>query len=340
MDLSTSYLGLTLSNPLIAGASPLADELDGARRLEDAGVAAIVMRSIFEEQIEAAADAAYIHTSLQADSFAEGLHFVPPPDAFALSLEAYLEQIDRAKAHLGIPIIGSLNGTAPGAWISCAAAMEQAGADAIEINANVLPVDPRDSGSVVEERILGMARAVRDSVTVPVAVKLLPAHTSLPHLARRLEDVGVDGLVLFDRLVEPNVEIEGPSLTYSLPLSSGTELPLRLRWVSLLAGQVDTSLAVTGGVHTASDVAKALLCGADAVQMVSALVSRGVVGIRGVLAELERWLQRRGAKSIREMKGKLVPQASPDPGGYERREYMLALQARCGVHRPLNAREE
>jgi dihydroorotate dehydrogenase (fumarate) len=331
MDLSTSYLGFELSNPLMPGASPLVDDLDTVKRLEDAGAAAIVMHSLFEEQITREQVATFVHTERHGYSFGEALTFFPSPEKFALGPEEYLDQIRRIKGAVRVPVIASLNGSTLGGWLGYARQMEQAGADALELNVYALASDPGEDAVAIEDRTVKMVQAVKGSVKIPVAVKLSPFYTSLAHFARRLDDAGADGLVLFNRFYQPDVDPEGLTVERKLQLSDSSELPLRMRWLAILSGRLRASLAVTGGVHTGLDALKAVMTGAHAVQIVSALLRRGPDHLRVVREELSAWLEEHEYDSLRQAQGSLNLQACPDPAVYERANYMLMLQSWSSV---------
>ena len=327
MDLRTTYLGLPLAHPLMPGASPLSTDLDQVRRLEDAGAAAIVMHSLFEEQIVREQLSTFLHTETHGESFAEALSFFPSPDRFALGPEEYLEHVARIKAAVRVPVIASLNGTSLGGWLSYAKAMEQAGADALELNVYSLNSDFDDSGSAIEERTIEMVKAVKQAVRVPVAIKLSPFYSSLGHFAKRLDDAGVDGMVLFNRFYQPDIDPEGLTALRALHLSSSSELPLRLRWLAILSGRVKASLSVTGGVHTAQDAIKAVMAGAHSVQLVSALLQRGPAYLRTIREKVEGWMREHEYESLAQMQGSMNLLACPDPSVYERANYMLMLQS-------------
>ncbi len=273
MDLSTTYLGLQLPHPLMPGASPLVDDLDMVRRLEDAGASAIVMHSLFEEQILAEQREAFRFES-HAQSHAEAVSYLPDPQIFALGPDEYLEQVQRIRATVAVPVIASLNGITPHSWIEYARLIEQAGAHALEINVYHLATDPTMEGKEVERQTLETAEAVKTTVAIPVAVKLSPFFSSFANIARRLDRCGVDGLVIFNRFYQPDIDVEALDVVPTVQLSSSSELLLRLRWLAILSGRVRASLAVTGGVHTSLDAIKAVMAGAHAVQMVSALLKR------------------------------------------------------------------
>ena len=336
MDLSTTYLGFTLPHPLMPGSSPLADDLDTVRRLEDAGAAAIVLRSLFEEQIVEEEMATYIAYAGPSESYAEAGTYMPEPEAFALGTHDYLEQVQKIKKTVGVPVIASLNGTTPERWIQYARLIEQAGADALEVNVYELATDPLQSGEDVEERTAAVVAAVKEAVRIPIAVKLSPFYSSLAHLARRIQDAGADGLVLFNRFYQPDIDAENLEVEPKLYLSSPSELLLRLRWLAVLSGQLRTSFAVTGGVHNALDAVKAIMAGAHAVQMVSALLRRGPETLARVRAELSRWLEEHGYESLGQMRGSMSYGRGADPAAFERSNYMRILQS----WRPGDGREE
>jgi dihydroorotate dehydrogenase (fumarate) len=326
MDLSTRYLGLDLPNPFVVGASPLADELDSAKRLEDAGAAAIVMRSLFEEQIVREQMSAFLHTEMHGESFAEALSYFPSPSSFMFGPEEYLDHLRRLKETVGIPVIASLNGSSPGGWLDYPPLMEKMGADALEVNLYPLALDPGVPGAEIEETSLQAVREVLSSVRLPVAVKLSPFYSSFAHFARRLDVQGVAGLVVFNRFYQPDIDVENLQVRPSLQLSSSAELSLRLRWVAALTGKLRASLAVTGGVHNALDVVKSVMAGADAVQLVSALLRNGPGWLMGVRAELEHWMTEHEWSCLKEMRGNMSLLRCPDPAAYERANYMMILQ--------------
>jgi dihydroorotate dehydrogenase (fumarate) len=327
MDLSTKYLGLTLPHPLMPGASPLVDDLDKVRELEDAGAAAIVMHSLFEEQITREEWFHFRAAEMHRESFAEALSYFPRHDSFTLGPNDYLEQITRIKKAVSVPVIGSLNGTSPGGWLSYARLIEQAGADALELNVYMIPIHPEESSQTIEDRVVEMVRTVKRSVQIPVAVKLSPFYTALGHFARRLEQAGADGLVLFNRFYQPDLDPENLAIRRTIALSSSSELPLRLRWVGMLSGRVASSLAVSGGVHSTSDVIKSVMAGAHAVQVVSALLREGPGHLKTLRDGMTAWLEERGYSSLAELQGSLALHSCPDPAAYERANYMLVLQS-------------
>lgn len=327
MDLTTSYLGLRLPHPLMPGASPLADSLDTVRRLEDAGAAAIVMGSLFEEQITRETEGLVHHLEIHQESSAEALSYFPKPDDFVFGTDEYLEQIRRIKEAVHLPVIASLNGTSPAGWHAYAKTIQQAGADALELNVYFISTDPAETGAAVERRVVEIARAVKQAVTIPVAVKLSPFFSSLPNLAHQLDEAGADGLVLFNRFYQPDIDIEALEAVPSLHLSDASELLLRLRWLAILHGQVRASLAVSGGVHTALDAVKAVMAGAGAVQVVSRLLEGGPQQVRTILEGLSQWMDEHEYESLAQMCGSMSLRKSPDPGAFERGNYMRILRS-------------
>lgn len=330
MDLSVRYLGLRLAHPLIAGASPLSGDLDMVRRLEDSHAAAIVLNSLFEEQITGEQLAMVSAMDEPGESFAEALSYLPSPSEFRLGPEEYLEHLARVKAAVAIPVIASLNGATPGGWLSAALLLEDAGADALELNVYQLATDPELLGADLEERILTMVASIKERVRIPLAVKLSPFHTSLAHFAARLAE-SADGLVLFNRFYQPDIDIERLEVERTLHLSTAEELPLRLTWLAVLSAQLKISLAASGGVHTAFDAVKAMMAGAHVVQMVSALLQRGPEHLRLVHDELDRWISEHGYSSLAELRGSMNLSRCPDPAAYERANYMRMLLGWRGV---------
>ncbi len=326
MDLTTNYLGLKLAHPLMPGASPMVDDLDTVRRLEDAGASAIVMHSLFEEQLAGEQEAAARHLDAHGESFAEARSYFPRSDEYRLGPDEYLEQIRKIKAAVKVPLVGSLNGVTPGGWLRYARLIEEAGADALELNAYSLATDPGESGQTVEDRSLDVVVALKRSVRIPVAVKLSPFYSSLSHFAKRLDEAGADGLVLFNRFYQPDIDVEQLEAVRALHLSDSSELLLRLRWLAILSGRVHASLAVTGGVHTVLDTVKAVMAGAHAVQTVSALLVRGPQYLQTLLRELSLWLEEHEYESLGQMQGSMSLKRCPDPNAYERANYMHILQ--------------
>ncbi|HKI01127.1 MAG TPA: dihydroorotate dehydrogenase-like protein [Thermoanaerobaculia bacterium] len=327
MDLSTTYLGFRLPHPFMPGVSPLVDDLDMVRRLEDAGAAAIVMHSLFEEQISREQVAVARYLDVPGESFAEALSYLPNPDSFALGPEEYLTHIHKLKAMVSVPVIASLNGSTDGGWLY-ARLLEGAGADALELN--VYATDVNDSSEMLELRTLRMLQAVKHSIGIPVAVKLSPFYTSLAGFARRLAESGADGLVLFNRFYQPDIDVETLEVAPTLRLSDSSELLLRLRWLAILSGRIGASLAVTGGIHTSLDAVKAVMAGADAVQVVSALLRHGPEQLSSLRRDLALWLEEHEYDSLEQMKGSMNLLRCPNPAAHERANYMTILQSWWG----------
>ena len=327
MDLTTTYLGLNLKNPIVPSAGPLSHTVDSMKRLEDAGASAIVMYSLFEEQIvHDAAELNYFLTQ-GTESFAEALTYFPEADDYNLGPEEYVEHIHRAKGALGIPVIGSLNGVSAGGWVKFARKIEEAGADAIELNVYYIPTDPALTGTTVEERYIEVLRAVKSTVKIPVAIKLRPFFSSMANMAHRLDDAGADGLVLFNRFYQPDFDLEVLEVTPNVILSTPQAMRLPLRWVAILHGQVKASIAATSGIHTTQDVLKMLMAGADVTMMCSALLKHGAGRIGEVLTELTRWMEEHEYESVGQMKGSMSQKSVADPAAFERANYMKALNS-------------
>lgn len=330
MNLATTYLGIPLAHPLMPGASPLVDDLDMVRRLEDAGAAAIVMHSLFEEQIAQGQLAAHLGLEASAESNAEATSYFPGASVFALGPESYLEQIRRIRAAVAVPVIASLNGTTAGGWLEYARLMEEAGAHAVELNVYSIPTDPLDDAAAVEERVVQVVRAVRGELRIPFAVKLSPYYSSLPHLVRRIEGAGADGVVLFNRFYQPDIDPERLEVTRTLHLSDPSELLLRVRWLAILSWQTKMSLAASGGVHTALDAVKVLMAGASAVQTTAALLRGGPSELRRIVDGLATWLEDHEYESVAQMRGSMNHAHCPDPAAYERGNYVRILQGWSG----------
>jgi dihydroorotate dehydrogenase (fumarate) len=326
MNLSTHNLGLKLKNPLMPGASPLVDNLDNVRRLQDAGASAIVMHSLFAEQIDGNQIAVDKHIARWQDNFAEATNFFPNVDEYELGPQEYLDQIAKIKAATQLPVIASLNGTHVGSWIEYAAQIEKAGADALELNTYFLATLANVSAATMEQRVIAIVSAVRKAVKIPVAVKLSPYYTSVAHLASRIEAEGANGVVMFNRFFQPEIDVENLEVHPKLDLSTSEDLRLRLRWLGLLRDQVKFSLAASGGVHTADDVARALLAGADAVQVTAELLTRGPGRLAELLKGLEEFMARHEYESVSQMIGALSLRNCPDPEAYERGNYLRTLQ--------------
>jgi dihydroorotate dehydrogenase (fumarate) len=327
LDLSTTYLGMKLKNPLVASASPMSKKVERARQLEEAGIAAIVMYSLFEEQI--------IHESLEldhfltrgADSSPEALNYLPDTGTYALGPKKYIENLTALKKAVNIPVIGSLNGVSKGGWVEYARHIQDAGADALELNLYYIPTDPALSASDVENAQVDLVAAVKASLSIPLAVKLSPFYTSLPHFAKRLAEAGADGLVLFNRFYQPDFDLEELEVLHNLDLSTSSDLRLPLRWISILHGQVNADLALTSGVHTAQDALKAMMAGAKVAMMASSLLHGGVQAIPSMLNELGWWMQTHEYESVQQMQGSMSRQSVAEPAAFERANYMRVLNS-------------
>jgi dihydroorotate dehydrogenase (fumarate) len=326
VDLSTRYLGFDLPHPLMPGASPLVDDLDTVRKLEDAGAAAIVLHSLFEEQIEREQATLYAAEE-HAYAFAEALTYAPRRDEFALGPDQYLEQVRRIRDAVAVPVIASLNGSTASGWLEHARLIEQAGAHALELNVYYVATDPEETSDAVEQRVVDTLKTVKQAVSIPIAVKLSPYYSSLARLVRTLGEHGADGVVLFNRFFQPDIDVDALEVVPRLYLSRPTELLTRLRWLAILSGRVRTSLAVTGGVHTALDAVKAVMAGAHAVQMVSMLLRDGPDHLRRVREDLTTWLVEHEYESLRQMQGSMSLEHCPDPAAFERGNYMRVLQS-------------
>ena len=326
MDLTTRYMGLALRNPLVASASPLNTEIGNLRRLEDAGAAAIVLPSLFEEQIEAEAARYDRLTAAPAESFAEALSYFPEQTEYRVGPNAYLDLIRRARDAVEVPIIASLNGTANEGWISYARLIETAGASGLELNIYFIPADLSLTGAAIEQRYLDIVRSVRTMVSIPVAVKLSPYFSAVGNMALALEKAGADGLVLFNRFYQPDIDLARLAVLPDLNLSQPNEIRLPLLWLAILSGRVKASLAATTGVTTADEVVKYLLVGADVVMTTSALLRHGVDHMAVLLAGLESWLDAREFASLGDMRGIMNQQKLRDPQAFERANYIRILQ--------------
>lgn len=326
-DLSTSYLGLALKNPLVPSSSPLSKHLDTARRLEDAGASALVMHSLFEEKIEEEDErlARFFHQQSIGHGEAESFH--PVPDNYKSYEEKYLEHLESLKGTLEIPVIASLNGTTAGGWVNYASELEKAGADALELNVYYIPAAPKEDCAQVEQRYLDVLSAVRERVSIPIAMKLSPQFSSLVNFATRLEEAGANGLVLFNRFYQPDIDLETLEVTPQLELSSSEESLLRIRWLAILHGRLNCSLAITGGVHNTRDVLKSLLAGADITHMCSALLRRGPGHLAVVLRSLEEWLDEREYESVQQLKGSVSQRNATDSAAFLRANYVNVLDS-------------
>ena len=318
IDLSTKYLGTTLKNPLVASASPLSESIDNYRRLEDAGIAAVVNYSLFEEEIVQESTELHHYLTHGTESYAESLSYVPQPHTLTLSPEEYCEHILKASRAVDIPVIGSLNGHTPGGWTRYAQLIEQAGAAALELNIYYIPTDPEVSGEEIERRYLEVLKQVKSSVTIPVAVKLSPFFSAMANMAQRLDRAGADGLVLFNRFYQPDIDPERLEAFPNVFLSTSESLRLPLRWIAVLYGRTHAGLAATGGIHTAIDVLKMIMAGADVTMLCSSLLRNGIHHASEILRDLQEWMDEHEYQSVEFMKGNMSHRSSPDPSAYER----------------------
>jgi dihydroorotate dehydrogenase (fumarate) len=325
IDLSTTYLGLKLKNPLVASASPLSKKLDSAKKLEEAGISAIVMYSLFEDQI--------IHESLEldhyltrgTDSFAEAMSYLPNNGTYSIGPEKYLSQVTSLKKNLSIPVIGSLNGVSKGGWTRSAKQIQDAGADALELNLYYIPTDTNLTAQELENAQVELVAEVKSVISIPLAVKLSPYITALPNFARRIVEAGANGLVLFNRFYQPDFDLNELEIVHNLDLSTSADLRLPLRWISILHGKVNADFALTSGVHTASDVLKSMMSGAKVAMMASNLLHNGEKVIPSMLSELEAWMKEREYVSIEQMQGSMSQKSVKEPAAFERANYMKVL---------------
>jgi dihydroorotate dehydrogenase (fumarate) len=332
MDLSTKYLGMQLRTPLVASASPISQELSGVRSLEDAGASAVVLYSLFEEQLHQEGLELEHHLNAGTESFAESLTYFPQSSEFRTGPDGYLNHIRKAKDAVDIPIIASLNGATLGGWANYAKQIEQAGADAIECNIYFVPTSMDISGSEVEKIYVDILREVKISVHIPVAVKLSPFFSNLANMAKRLDDTGADGLVLFNRFYQPDIDLDALEIKPNVLLSSPHELRLPLTWIGILYGRVQANLAATSGVHGPEDVIKLLLVGADITMLCSTLLRKGMSHLRHVEHGVREWMEDHEYESVHQMQGSMSQIHCPDPGAFERAQYMRAVK---GLHHVL-----
>ncbi len=325
MDLRTEYSGLKLNSPLVAAPSPITEKMDNIKRLEDAGASAVVLHSLFEEQLIAEQNELHYHTTAGTLSFAEALSYFPEPDDYRLGPESYLEHIKKAKDSVKIPVIASLNGTSAGGWTDYAQKMEQAGADAIELNIYSIPSAMNLAGTEIEKNYIEILKAVRSVVKIPVAVKLSPFFSNLANFARQMDDAGANALVLFNRFYQPNIDLDNLEVKPEVILSSSEDIKLPLRWIGMLKGRIVADLAATSGVHTGLDAAKLLLVGADAVMLCSALLKNGIDHLKTVGNQLVEWMDKNEYTSVKQMKGTMSQLKTADPGSFERANYMKAI---------------
>ena len=327
VDLSTTYLGLRLRTPLVPSASPLSEEIDNIRRMEDSGASAIVLHSLFEEQLRQERSELLHHLTHGTESFAESLTYFPEPEEFHVGPEGYLEHIRKAKAAVGSPIIASLNGSSPGGWTEYARLIEQAGANALELNIYYIPTDMDEPAEMVEGTYLDILEAVKAVISIPVAVKLSPFFSSLANMARRLDRAGANGLILFNRFYQPDIDLHTLDVRPNILLSTPQSLRLPMRWIAILYGRIKADLAATSGIHHAEDVVKMLLVGARVTMLCSVLLQKGIEHISALERGLRAWMEEREYESVQQMQGSMSQLHSADPSAFERAQYMRALQS-------------
>ena len=326
MDLTTTYLGMDLRTPLVASASPLSEEIDDIRKLEASGASAVVLYSLFEEQLRQDSIELQHHLTSHVDAFAEALSFFPPGDHFQMGPEQYLKHLEKAKKAVKIPVIASLNGATPGGWVKIAKNMESAGADAIELNLYSIAADPGRSAGQVEEDYLEVVGRVRREIKIPLAVKLAPYFTSLSNFAARLEREGANGLVLFNRFYQPDVDIEKQEIRSDVFLSSPQTLRLPLRWIGILYKRVECDLAATGGIQGAADAIKMLMVGANVTMLCAILLRKGIEHVREIELDLIRWMKEHEYFSVKQMRGSMSQVHCENPSAFERAQYIKALK--------------
>ena len=325
MNLTTTYLGLKLRTPLVPSASPLSEDFDNLKRMEDAGASAIVFHSMFEEQVRHETQTLHPQLTHGTGSSAEALAYFPDPDDFRFTPNRYLLNIVKAKQALGIPVIASLNATTFGGWMTFARAIEQAGADALELNIYSIPTDPKVPAEEIETGYLTILASMKGQLKIPVAVKLSPYFTNLAHFARRLDEQGADGLVLFNRFYQPDIDLDALAVTPSINLSSPGEIRLPLRWVAMLHGRVRASLAATSGIHRGTDALKMVMAGADVTMLCSVLLRHGIGRLTVIEREMREWMEHHGYDSVGQIKGSMSQKNCPDPSAFERAQYVRAI---------------
>ncbi|GET39312.1 dihydroorotate dehydrogenase-like protein [Microseira wollei] len=328
MDLTTTYMGLTLRSPLVpSAAAPLTENIANVKRMEDAGAGAIVLHSLFEEQIRQERYELHHHLTYGTESFAEALTYFPEPEIFHVGVEEYLNHIRMAKQMVGIPIIASLNGSTVGGWIDYAQQIEQAGADALELNIYYVPTDMSMTGYEVEQNYIDILRAVKTVVKIPVAVKLSPFFSNMANMAKRLTEAGANGLVLFNRFYQPDINLEMLEVEPNVLLSTPQAMRLPMRWIAILYGRINASLAATSGIHKAPDVLKMLMAGASVTMLCSVLLRHGIEHIRVIEQEMREWMEKHEYESVKQMQGSMSQQNCPDKSAFERAQYMRSIQS-------------
>jgi len=326
-DLTTEYLGLKLTNPLVPSSSPLTRNIDSARQLEDAGAAAIVMHSLFEEEIHHEQEHLQRFMHHQSIGHAEAEDFHPVPEDMNCCLDNYLDQLTKLKTGLDIPVIASLNGISQDGWIRHGQELQQAGADALELNVYYIPTRVDEQGQQVEQRYIGLLKDLKQHVSIPVTMKLSSQFSALAHFVNELQQAGASGISLFNRFYQPDIDLETLQVKPQLHMSNSIESLLRIRWIAILRGQVNLSIAATGGIHTSEDVLKALLAGADITHLCSELLQHGTIRITEILAQLDEWLQEHEYESVQQLKGSISLQHAIDPAAYVRANYLDVIDS-------------
>ncbi len=327
MDLTTKYLGLTLRTPLVPSASPLSQDLDNIKRMEEVGASAVVLYSLFEEQLTQERFELHHHLTYGSESYAEALNYFPEPESFNLGPDEYLNHIYKAKETVGIPIIASLNGNSLGGWTDYATKMQQAGADALELNIYHIPTHFDLTSAEVEQSYLDILKAVKSSVKIPVALKLSPFFSNFAYMAKRFDEAGADALVLFNRFYQPDIDLDLLEVRSNVILSQSDSLRLPLRWIAILYGRIKASLAATTGIHTAHDVLKMLMAGANVTMLCSTLLKQGIDHIYTMEQDLRQWLEEHEYESVQQLQGSMSQQYCPDPAAFERAHYVRAIQS-------------
>ena len=325
MDLSTKYLGMTLNSPLVASASPLSEDINSIKKLEAAGIGAVVLYSLFEEQLRLEQEEYNFHTTQGTEAFAESLSYFPEIEDYKLGPELYLEHIRKAKAAVDVPIIASLNGSSLGGWTEYAREFQNAGADAIELNIYYIPTDSNMTGAEVEQQYIDILKAVKGAVKIPVALKLSPFFSNFSNMAKRLDEAGADSLVLFNRFYQPDIDLDEFEVTPNLMLSQSSEMRLPMRWIAILKDNIKADLAATSGIHTGTDVIKMLMVGANATMLCSSLLKHGINHVKNIEDHMKQWMREHDYKSVSEMQGSMSQQKTGNPSSFERAQYMKAI---------------
>jgi dihydroorotate dehydrogenase (fumarate) len=328
MDLSTRYLGINLRTPLVPSASPLSKDIEGIKRLEDAGAGAVVLHSLFEEQVKSELDEVQARMMYGSESFAEAVTYFPEPTEFVTGPEEYLNKIRKAKESVRIPVIASLNGSEIGGWVEYAKKIQQAGADALELNIYFIPTEMDRTGVEVEQTYVDIVKAVRSAVHIPLALKLSPFFSNMANMARILDRLGVNGLVLFNRFYQPDVDLETLEVRTNIQLSTAHDMRLPLRWIAILYGRVKADLAATGGIYSAEDAIKMLMVGADVTMLCSVLLKNGPESIRKIETDMCNWLSEHDYQSVQQLRGSMSQKNCADPASFERAQYMRAIMGR------------